>query len=88
MLEEVELVAVVDAMMIHFPFLLLEDPLLQLSVVPILASIVSIQKLILYIFDNTFLISVYIDVPTDCALLSFHLADGVSTTRYALSKSK
>jgi len=23
----------------------------------------------------------YIDVPTDCALLSFHLADGVSTTR-------
>ena len=84
MLEEIQLLVVVDAMTIHFLFLLLEEPLLQLSVVQILASIVSNQKshvISCMTIHFLILILVYIDVPTDCALLSFHLADGVSTTR-------
>ena len=83
MLEEIQLLVVVDAMKIHLLFLLLEEPLLQLSVVPILASIVSIKGQFMSCLNLHFLILilVYIDVPTDCALLSFHLADGVSTTR-------
>ena len=84
MLEEIQLLLVVDAMKIHLLFLLLEEPLLQLSVVLILASIVRKQKSQFISFlalQFLILILVYIDVPTDCALLSFHLADGVSTTR-------